>query len=108
MARKKKSKAAQSNQTQSLRQRRWAPIGSTNAVQFRQLQEWFLPDDRIFAKFKRHGNTGWLPSSLVWLALCWSWPECVNVTNAFTQAVEYCQLITGNSAVTTYQGFMGA
>lgn len=108
MARKKKSKAAQSNQTQSLRQRRLAPIGSTNADQFRQLQQWFLPDDRIFAKFKRHGNTGWLPSSLVWLALCWAWPECVNVTNAFTQAVESCQLISGNSAVTTYQGFMGA
>jgi hypothetical protein len=107
MARKKKRKAAQSNQ---MRQRRWSrvPMGSTNADQFLELQQWLLPDDGIFAKLKFHGNTGWLPCSLVWLALCWSWSECTNVTDAFTQAVECCRLIAGDSALTTYQGLMGA
>ena len=105
MARKKKCKAAKSNRAQ---QRRRAPTRITNADQFRELQRWFLLDDGIFAKLKRHGNTGWLPCSLVWLALCWSFSECINVTDAFPQAVECCQLIAGESALSTYQGFMGA
>jgi len=72
------------------------------------LQQWLLPNEGIFAQFKFHGNTGWLPSSLVCLALCWSWSECNNVTDAFAQAVEWCGSMTGSAAHTTYQGFMGA
>lgn len=105
--RKKKSRRARSNQQQQQRRRRRALFG-TNADQFRELQQWLLRDDGIFAKVKLHGNTGWLPISLVGLALCWSWSESTNVTDAFTQAVEWCRLIAGDSALSTYQGFMGA
>lgn len=105
MARKSKRKAARSKQ--GLRRRR-ARIKVTNADQLRELQNWLLPNDGIFAVLKLHGNTSWLPCSLVWLALCWSWSESKFVTDCFTQAVECCQLIAGNSALSTYQGFMGA
>jgi hypothetical protein len=72
------------------------------------MQEWLLPGDGIFAELKLHGHTGWLPRSLVWLALCWSWSECAHVTDGFAQAMECCQLLAGDSALTTYQGLMGA
>jgi hypothetical protein len=72
------------------------------------LWKWFLPDGQIFSKLKRHGNTSWLPVDLVWLALCWAWSEARHVTDAFTQAVGYQKEMSGASALSTYQGFMGA
>lgn len=104
MARKKKSKAAQSNS----KRRRWTPKNCSHADQFLELRQWLLPDGGIFANLKRHGNTGWLSSHLVWLALCWSWSECRYVTDAFIQAEEWCRLIIGETPLATYQGFMHA
>jgi len=104
VARKTKAKAARSIS----KRRRWTPAKFSHADQFLKLQQWLLPDDGIFANLKRHGNTGWLPSQLVWLALCWSWSECNYLTDAFIQAGEWCELIIGKTPLTTYQGFMGA
>jgi len=104
MARKKARKQRRSNQAP--RRRRRVPF--SNADQFRELRRWLLPNDGIFASLRFHGNTSWLPAMLVWLALCWSWSESRNVTDAFTQAVEWCGLMDGNAALTTYQGMMGA
>lgn len=70
--------------------------------------EWLLPDAGIFSEVKLHGNTTWLPKSLVWLALCWAWSESRNLTDAFTEAVGCCKIISTSSALSTYQGFMGA
>jgi hypothetical protein len=72
------------------------------------LQEQFLPDDSIFADVKFHGNTSWSPRGLVWQALFWSWSECRNVTDAFTEAAAWSQRISGAKPLSTYQGFMGA
>lgn len=81
---------------------------STNRESLISLQEQFLPDDRIFANIKFHGNTSWSARGLVWLALCWSWSECRNVTDAFTEAATWSQRISGVKPLSTYQGFMGA
>jgi len=104
VARKKKSNAARLRS----KRRRWTAEKLTHADQFRELQQWLLPEEGIFANFRRHGNTGWLSSHLVWLALCWSWSECTHVTDAFIQAGEWCSLIFGEMPLSTYQGFMGA
>jgi len=104
VARKKKSKAARSNS----QRRRWTPANCSHADQFLELQRWLLPEESIFANLKRHGNTGWLSSHLVWLALCWSWSECTCVTDAFIQAGEWCRLIIGGTPLSSYQGLMGA
>lgn len=104
MARKTKPTAAQSNS----KRRQWTPAKLSHGDQFLKLQQWLLPDDGIFANLKRHGNTGWVPSHLVWLALCWSWSECKYLTDAFIQAEEWCGIIIGKTPLTTYQGFMGA
>ena len=70
--------------------------------------DWFLSDGDIFSKVKFHGNTSWLPTSLVWLALCWAWSESRNLTDAFTEAVGCCKAISASSPLSTYQGFLGA
>src|SRR5579864_6020057 len=98
-ARRQARKQARSRQAQGRRRR--APY--SNADQLRELQRWLLPNNGIFTNLTFHGNTGWLPSGLVWLALCWSWSESKCVTDAFTQAAEWCGLLGGNAALTTYQ-----
>ena len=47
----------------------------THAEEFRKRLKWLLPTEGIFAGLKRHGNTKWLFSTLVFLALCWAWAE---------------------------------
>jgi len=81
---------------------------TTNKESLAALLEWFLPNDDIFAKLKFHGNTRWLPGSLLCLALYWSWSESRNLTDAFTEALGYCRTISACSPLSTYQGFMGA
>jgi hypothetical protein len=88
--------------------RRRNSAGPTNGESLSALQKWFLPDRGIFAHLKFHGNTRWSPLDLVSLALCWAWSETRNLTEAFTQAVECSETISGSSALSTYQGFMGA
>lgn len=80
----------------------------TNAQQMQKLLKWWLPDDASFAELKPHGNTSWVWRTLVSLALCWAWSESKPVTDAFTQAVGWCQVLESGSVLSTYQGFMGA
>lgn len=81
---------------------------STNVESLRKAYQWLLPEASIFAKVRFHGNVSWTASSLVLLALCWSWSEARHVTDAFTEAAGWCQSLLGGSPLTTYQGFMGA
>ena len=81
---------------------------TTNKESLAALLDWLLPDQRIFSKIKLHGNTTWLPMSLVCLALCWAWSESRNLTDAFTEAVGCCNKMSASAALSTYQGFMGA
>ncbi len=70
--------------------------------------DWLLPDGSIFSHVRWHGNTKWLPKSLVWLALTWAWSESRNVTDAFAEALEGCDKAAHSQVPRTYQGFMGA
>jgi hypothetical protein len=69
---------------------------------------WLLSDDSIFAKIKLHGNTNWLPKSLVCLAVLWAWSESRHLTDAYANAVLCHQSMFGSVIPATYQGFMGA
>ena len=80
----------------------------THAQSIRTAFDWLLPDASIFAKVPFHGNVSWAASSLVLLALCWSWSEARYVTDAFLEAAGWCQVLLGRAPLTTYQGFMGA
>ncbi len=104
MSRKKDSKGKQSARNpKSAKSSRLS-----NKENLAVLQRWFLPDDSIFSKLRFHGNTSWVPSNLVWLAVCWAWSESRNLTDAFTEAMKCTQKITASSTLSTYQGFMGA
>ena len=90
------------------RARRRAQTLATNNHNFQALRKWLLPDNTIFSKLRFHGNSKWLPVSLVWLALCWAWCAARNVTDAFDEALMSCQKMFGAAPLSTYQGFMGA
>jgi DDE family transposase len=105
MSRSSRSRGTRA-QKRKCRSRKSPP--TTHGESLVALQEQFLPDDSIFASVKFHGNTSWSPRALVWQALFWSWSECRNVTDAFTDASACCQRISGTKPLTTYQGFMGA
>ena len=81
---------------------------STNRDSLLGLRDWFLPDSSIFAALRPHGNTVWLPVSLVWMSLIWSWSESRNLTDAFTEAARQFRSLQPEAMVTTYQGFMYA
>lgn len=90
------------------RQSREAKGASTNVESLRGAIDWLLPSVKIFAKVRFHGNVSWSASSLVVLALCWSWSDARHVTDAFTDAAGWCRSVLGLLPLTTYQGFMGA
>lgn len=81
---------------------------TTHKEHLTTLLKWFLPDEGIFSHLKLHGNTTWAPGSLVWLAMFWVWCGSGNVTDRFTQAAECSERLFSSSALSTYQGFMGA
>lgn len=103
------TKRQQQRQRQARRQRRRkANARPTHLQTLAGLREWFLPDDAPFSHLSFHANTQWLPQSLVWLTLCWSWSESRNLTDGFTEALGYCQKMFVSAAVNTYQGLMSA
>ena len=111
MARKANSKTRRGNKSKRKNGRKSAQrrrAKETNADHFRKMLDWFLPNDGIFGHLKLHGNTSWLPRTLVCLALCWSWAENKCVTDSFTYGVEWCRCLTSGSVLTTYQGMMNA
>lgn len=81
---------------------------ASNKKCFNAMLAWFLPDDRIFADVKFHGNTTWSPRGLVFLALCWSLSDAPFLTDAFATAVSWCDSLLAGSPLRSYTGFMGA
>lgn len=67
-----------------------------------------LPDQDILEQVPRHGNTKWLPTALVRLALLWSFSEQDNLTSAYDDALKDCQRLGHDQIPKTYQGFLGA
>jgi len=104
MARKQGKKRS----SRKSRKRRQGTGTLSNAECLRKKLDWLLPDSSIFAKVRWHGNISWAASSLVILALFWSWSEARNVTDAFTEASAWYRSFLGCTPLTTYQGFMGA
>jgi hypothetical protein len=88
--------------------RRQAATCLTNRENLHALLTWFLPDGSIFSALRCHGNRKWTPVGLVYLALCWSWCETRNVTDAFAEGRLVCQTLLAVVPLSTYQGFMGA
>jgi hypothetical protein len=105
MSRGKRSRIAGTGKADRCRKRsRQEP----NKEHLASVLDWLLPDDSIFSKMRLHGNTKWLPRSLVCLALFWAWSESRHLTDAYAEAAQCCWVVFGSCGVETYQGFMGA
>lgn len=103
MAQKQRSRRNKTTAGKS-RSRRGAP----NKESLAGLFDWLMPTQSIFAEMALHGNTRWLPTSLVCLALLWAWSEARHLTDAFDDARRGCDKIGHDKAPRTYQGMMGA
>jgi hypothetical protein len=68
----------------------------------------WIVDEKIFSHLAFHGNTSWIASQLVLLAVLWVWSDKSTLTGAFVQASELSRGMLGTVAVTTYQGLMNA
>jgi len=111
MARKGNSKRRRNSKSRTKQGKRSLPKTQpqdTNAEHFRTLLQWLLPSDCIFRDLKLHGNSSWLPRTLVCLVLCWTWAENKNVTDSFTYALGWCRCVFDGSVPGTYQGMMNA
>lgn len=104
---KQRQQAGQRRRFQKRRARRIVPP-ARNKESLNAAFDWFLGDGRIFNKLTFHGNTTWLPVSLVKLALVWCWSECKHLTDAFASAVACSDTMLGGAALRSYQGFLGA
>jgi hypothetical protein len=106
-SRKQGEQAAQRRRFQKRRARLIAAPARNNE-DLNSALDWFLGDGSIFNQLSFHGNTTWLPTSLVKLALVWCWSECQHLTDAFASAVAGCDTMLGGAALRSYQGFLGA
>lgn len=65
-------------------------------------------DEQIFEQHARHGNTSWLASQLVVLAVLWVWSDQSTLTGAFGEAKQLSLTMFGQVALNSYQGLTGA
>jgi len=111
MARKRNAKARRQEKLKKEENRKARKRGeptATNESEIRKLLQWLLPCDSIFRGLKLHGNTTWLPGTLICLALCWAWSENKCVTDAFDYGSEWCRNLAEGTVLSTYQGMMYA
>ena len=64
--------------------------------------------EKIFEQLPRHGNTSWLASQLVVLAVLWVWSDQSTLTGAFVEAKQLSLTMFGQVALSSYQGFTAA
>jgi hypothetical protein len=84
-----------------------AERSENNQEQLRKALAW-LVDESIFDGVAFHGNTSWIPTDLAVLALLWMWSPARKLTDAFDEAAKQSRQIIGRTALTTFQGFVGA
>jgi Transposase DDE domain len=68
----------------------------------------WVVNERIFEQLARHGNTSWLASQLVVLAVLWVWSDQSTLTGAFGEAKQVSLTMFGQVALNSYQGLTGA
>jgi hypothetical protein len=79
-----------------------------NKTLFRELVEWLIPADTLFARDQFHGNIKWKPEQLAQQAMIWAWQDTRNVTDGFTRALEACRELDLEETAQTYTGFINA
>ena len=73
----------------------------------RKAMDWVVGPG-IFRDLKTHGNTKWVASDLVMLAVPWVWSEKSQLTAAFEEAAVWSKRLFGRVAVGSYQALTNA
>jgi hypothetical protein len=73
----------------------------------RKAMKWVI-DPSIFREMKTHGNTKWVASDLVMLAVLWVWSEKSQLTKAFQEAAVWSSRLFDRVAVGSYQALTNA
>jgi len=95
------------SRTGNKRRGRNRKCNTNNGAQLNRAFEWFL-NGVSFRDFNPHGNTSWKPTALIIQTLLWIWSDKRNLTDAFDDSRLQSQKLSGNVALTTYQGLAGA
>ena len=107
MSRRKQVNAS-ARKSQHQQRKTNSPNPLSNKVALKELLNWYMPREGLFAKAEFHGNTKWLPEQLAIEALIWSWQESKNVTDAFDQTLAVCGDLGLQDTAKTYTAFMNA
>jgi len=81
--------------------------GVTHLEMLHDALTWAIKDD-IFANLPRHGNTTWLPRSLVVTTVLWVWSSQAKLTEAFAEARRLSERMLGVVTIGSYQGLTQA
>lgn len=103
------SRRKQTNRSQPKNRRQQSQQnGPTNKRIFKEVLNWFAPENELFSKEDFHGNTKWNAEQLTAQALIWSWQEAKNVTDAFDQTLEICNDLGCKHIAMSYTSLMNA
>lgn len=79
----------------------------SNQDALRRAVKWII-NDEIFSHLRFHGNTNWVASQLVILAVFWVWSDNPSLVAAFSEAHQLVVRLFGSAAVSSYQGLTKA
>lgn len=68
----------------------------------------WIVNERSFQNLSWHGNTKWIVSDLIILAVLWVWSDSPTLTGAFAEARGWSLKMLGRVAIGSYQGLTGA
>lgn len=102
------SRRKQTNRSTHRKKRQRGATRRKNKTLFRELCNWFAPEDELFFKNEFHGNTKWSPEQLATQALIWSWQETKYVTDAFEHTQEVCDELGLVGTTKSYTSMMNA
>lgn len=100
MVRKQRAKARRSSSAQGK-----AQICSVDLLQ--RALAWIVRGE-IFDHLPKHGNTSWLPTQLIVLAILWVWSDQSQLTKAYEEGRQAALKFYAGLTLESYQGFIRA
>lgn len=68
----------------------------------------WIVGDGIFDHLPKHGNTSWLPTQLIVLAILWVWSDHSRLTAGYQEARQAALRFYSDLTLCSYHGFIGA
>lgn len=108
MSRKQSAKARKSQSVVKSKQPRKSAAQPVCQSELLQRALAWIVNSRIFDDLPRHGNTSWLPTQLIVLAILWVWSDCSRLTTGYEEARQVARGMYESLKLCTYQGFIRA